>query len=176
MKKLLALLFSCAILLCSCGTPQETASDQQDASAAKETTTSYSSEDEPRAYRVQGGKIVEVEPSLNDDEYPPAVFIQNGETVAEDPGYTVQASGISPYTGPPKSEPNDKGYTVQASGISPYGEDLSPEPETITVYVTNTGEKYHSAGCQYLRKSSIPMALENAKLSYSPCSKCYPPV
>lgn len=153
MKKLLALLFSCAILLCSCGTPQETASGQQDASAAKETTTSYS-----------------------DVEYPPAVFIQNGETVAEDPGYTVQASGISPYTGPPKSEPNDKGYTVQASGISPYGEDLSPEPETITVYVTNTGEKYHSAGCQYLRKSSIPMALENAKLSYSPCSKCYPPV
>lgn len=168
MKKLLALLFSCAILLCSCGTPQENASDQQDASAAKETTTSYSSEDEPRAYRVQGGKIVEVEPSLNDDEYPPAVFIQNGETVDVDLGYLAKERSAPPSTSPPKSAPS---YEVPS-----YEENLPSEPETITVYVTNTGEKYHSAGCQYLRKSSIPMALENAKLSYSPCSKCYPPV
>ena len=43
-----------------------------------------------------------------------------------------------------------------------------------TVYVTRTGEKYHADGCRYLRKSSIPMKLSEAKKSYSPCSVCTP--
>jgi hypothetical protein len=45
-----------------------------------------------------------------------------------------------------------------------------------TVYVTRTGSKYHSAGCSYLRKSSIPMKLSEASKQYSPCSRCNPPV
>lgn len=105
----------------------------------------------------------EITTSYSDVEYPPAVFIQNGETVDVDLGYLAKERSAPPSASPPKSVPS-------------YEENLPPEPETITVYVTNTGEKYHSAGCQYLRKSSIPISLENAKLSYSPCSKCYPPV
>lgn len=50
----------------------------------------------------------------------------------------------------------------------------SAQVETI-VYVTKTGSKYHSAGCQYLSKSSIPISLSDARASYSPCSKCNPP-
>jgi micrococcal nuclease len=49
-----------------------------------------------------------------------------------------------------------------------------PKVET-TVYVTRTGAKYHRAGCRYLRRSSIPMSLSEAKLYYSPCSVCRPP-
>lgn len=50
------------------------------------------------------------------------------------------------------------------------------QKQEVTVYVTRTGEKYHSAGCQYLRKSQIPMSLADAKASgYTPCSKCGPP-
>lgn len=45
----------------------------------------------------------------------------------------------------------------------------------ITVYVTNTGSKYHTGGCRYLRKSRIPISLESAKTGYSPCSVCNPP-
>lgn len=45
-----------------------------------------------------------------------------------------------------------------------------------TVYVTKTGSKYHTAGCRYLRSSSIPMALSDAIKYYSPCSVCKPPV
>jgi len=46
----------------------------------------------------------------------------------------------------------------------------------ITVYITNTGSKYHSYGCQYLRKSSIQTTLKSALNSgYTPCSKCSPP-
>lgn len=45
------------------------------------------------------------------------------------------------------------------------------------VYITNTGEKYHSYGCQYLRKSCIQITLSSAALSgYGRCSKCSPPV
>lgn len=45
-----------------------------------------------------------------------------------------------------------------------------------TVYITNTGEKYHSDGCQYLSKSKIPISLSDAKArGYTPCSRCGPP-
>ena len=47
------------------------------------------------------------------------------------------------------------------------------DKENITVYVTRTGSKYHSAGCRYLKKSRIPMSLKDAKVAeYSPCSVC----
>lgn len=49
------------------------------------------------------------------------------------------------------------------------------EESTVTVYITKGGDKYHAAGCQYLRKSCIPVDLEVAKEYYSPCSTCKPP-
>ena len=50
------------------------------------------------------------------------------------------------------------------------------EKQSVTVYVTKTGEKYHRAGCQYLARSQIPMSLADAKAAgYTPCSKCGPP-
>ena len=51
-----------------------------------------------------------------------------------------------------------------------------PAASGPTVYVTNTGKKYHNAGCQYLRQSQHPVPLSQAKaLGYTPCSKCSPP-
>jgi len=45
-----------------------------------------------------------------------------------------------------------------------------------TVYTTKTGTKYHRAGCEYLKESSIPISLSTAKArGLSPCSKCNPP-
>ncbi len=53
---------------------------------------------------------------------------------------------------------------------------LSTDFFAQTVYVTRTGAKYHSAGCQYLRQSSIPMQLKDALASgYTACSRCNPP-
>ena len=49
-------------------------------------------------------------------------------------------------------------------------------PPDITVYITNTGKKYHSSGCRYLSKSRIPISLTKAKQrGYTPCSVCRPP-
>ena len=47
----------------------------------------------------------------------------------------------------------------------------------VTVYVTDTGSKYHSYGCQYLRESCHGMTLYQAKQAgYTACSRCDPPV
>jgi hypothetical protein len=53
----------------------------------------------------------------------------------------------------------------------------APDPQRdelkVTVYVTRTGEKYHRASCQHLRRSSIPMSLSEAKRAgYTPCKVC----
>lgn len=43
------------------------------------------------------------------------------------------------------------------------------EKKDKTVYITKSGSKYHRAGCQYLKKSSIPISLSEAKSrGYSP--------
>jgi competence protein ComEC len=44
------------------------------------------------------------------------------------------------------------------------------------VYITNTGECYHVAGCRYLSSSSRPIALTDALGTYRPCSVCDPPL
>ena len=46
----------------------------------------------------------------------------------------------------------------------------TPQPTTSpTVYITNTGKKYHRDGCQYLSKSKISISLADAKAQgYTP--------
>lgn len=44
-----------------------------------------------------------------------------------------------------------------------------------TVYVTNTGEKYHTESCHYLKQSKKAIVLEKAKkLNYTACKVCKP--
>ena len=54
---------------------------------------------------------------------------------------------------------------------------VSQDPQSVTVYITKTGKKYHRDGCRYLRQSRIPVTLKDAKANgYTPCSVCRPPV
>jgi cell division protein FtsX len=50
------------------------------------------------------------------------------------------------------------------------------DPQTITVFITRTGAKYHRAECRYLSRSKIAVALTEAAKHYGPCSVCRPPV
>lgn len=50
----------------------------------------------------------------------------------------------------------------------------SQNKQDTTVYITDTGEKYHRSSCRYLSKSKIPISLSEAKKSYDPCSVCKP--
>ncbi len=46
---------------------------------------------------------------------------------------------------------------------------------SATVYITDTGEKYHSSGCSSLRKSKHAISKSSAiSQGYSPCSRCHP--
>ncbi len=43
------------------------------------------------------------------------------------------------------------------------------------VHITNTGTKYHRAGCRYLSKSDIPIEQSDAiERGYEPCKVCKP--
>lgn len=54
---------------------------------------------------------------------------------------------------------------------------VSADNGSTIVYVTDSGEKYHTAGCQYLSKSKNSITLEEAsEEGYSPCSRCNPPI
>lgn len=45
-----------------------------------------------------------------------------------------------------------------------------------TVYITNTGNKYHTNACRYLGKSALPISLKDiCTRGYGPCSECGPP-
>ncbi|MGI6555686.1 MAG: thermonuclease family protein [Bacillota bacterium] len=47
------------------------------------------------------------------------------------------------------------------------------DQQTSTVYVTNSGKKYHRDGCRYLKQNKVPMSLEEAQSQgYEPCSVC----
>ena len=48
------------------------------------------------------------------------------------------------------------------------------EPEEPTVYITNTGDKYHRAGCRYLKDSKIEKKLSEVA-GKAPCGVCNPP-
>jgi micrococcal nuclease len=51
------------------------------------------------------------------------------------------------------------------------------DEETLTVYVTNSGERYHRENCSSLRRSRIAVSLRDAVRSgYEPCAVCNPPV
>jgi hypothetical protein len=50
-----------------------------------------------------------------------------------------------------------------------------PVPSADTVYVTNTGNRYHRAGCASLSRSQIAMSRDQAVANgYTPCGRCNP--
>lgn len=55
---------------------------------------------------------------------------------------------------------------------------IAPDPDrSVTVYVTQTGEKYHRIYCRYLMHSKIGISLRDAKQrGYSACLVCRPPI
>jgi hypothetical protein len=54
-------------------------------------------------------------------------------------------------------------------------EGFNLESEGRIVYITRTGIRYHEEDCRYLRKSKIPIIIEEAEGSgYTPCKVCKP--
>jgi micrococcal nuclease len=94
----------------------------------------------------------------------------------------AQARGYVPckVCDPPGTAVAEESVTSPQPAPAPPPQVQEPAPETLpveaTVHITNTGEKYHLAGCRYLSKSDIPISLSEAKVrGYTPCSVCSPP-
>lgn len=65
--------------------------------------------------------------------------------------------------------------TTSSSSKSNASTNKSTKNNSYTVYVTKTGDKYHSSGCSYLRKSKIAIDKDSAvSQGYTPCSRCNP--
>jgi len=65
---------------------------------------------------------------------------------------------------------SDAGIAADASGSS------NSDSSSVMVHITDTGSKYHSAGCSYLKKSDHEVTLSEAKnMGLTPCSRCNPP-
>ena len=52
---------------------------------------------------------------------------------------------------------------------------VQQQGHSSTVYITDTGSKYHRSGCQYLKKSKHAISRSDAKSKeYTSCSRCRP--
>ena len=53
---------------------------------------------------------------------------------------------------------------------------VAQDPQSVTVYITKTGKKYHLDGCRSLSHSKIKTTLKEAKANgYTACKVCHPP-
>lgn len=100
------------------------------------------------------------------------------------PQHTTVSSSVSSHSGS-SSHSSSGGSVYKASATTRPTRTPTPTPQRtpeadnayeIIVYVTDTGDKYHSEGCQYLRRSCYAETLEDAiNEGYTPCKKCNPP-
>jgi competence protein ComEC len=117
------------------------------------------------------------------DEAGTIIVTSDGNTIK----INKKASPVKPQAPPAssgtasKSSSDSGNKTVVVPVPVPSKEEITPAPvqpskNDVTVYITDTGDKYHKDGCRYLKKSKIPIKLSEAKAKgYEPCKVCAPP-
>jgi competence protein ComEC len=105
---------------------------------------------------------------------------ESGTIIATTDGSTIsfdkKSSPVKPNAPPVTPKSTSVAEATPKPNVVPTVVAPAPtEKNEVTVYITDSGSKYHRDGCQYLKKSKTPISLEDAKKSYGPCSKCNPP-
>ena len=91
--------------------------------------------------------------------------------VTEEP----QATPAPTATPTPEPTPTPTPAPTAAPATAPAPAPAAAEPQTETVYVTNSGTKYHRAGCSHLKSSKIEMDKDAAiAAGYTACKSCKP--
>jgi endonuclease YncB( thermonuclease family) len=96
---------------------------------------------------------------------------KSGQAVTPQRALTTPARSVGPehagkLTGSPGSQ--------SLKGTSGLGQAQASSGETV--YITDTGGKYHTASCRHLNNSKIQISLEYARAQgYTPCSVCGTP-
>lgn len=104
-----------------------------------------------------------------------------GQETGYEAGYSEMQAKLQDIRETSYDQGYDDGYAARGLEDSAYhiGDRLdnlqqASEEQSTTVYITNTGEKYHRDGCQYLRQSKIAISLYDAKKQgYTACSQCW---
>ena len=104
-----------------------------------------------------------------------------GQAEGYDSGYDTGFSEGSAQTAKDEQRSQQQYVTAQTPVLPSAvpSQTVSPaetqESQQVTVYITNSGTKYHLDGCRHL-KSKIEKTLEEAKaLKLEPCKVCNPP-
>lgn len=111
---------------------------------------------------------------------------ENGTIILKSDGKTLTFStkpGMYSYasSGSKQSSNNSTTTKINTSANTTTVKPTTPvtgntNNKSITVYITNTGTKYHIDGCRYLKDSKISTSLNDAKSKgYTPCKVCNPP-
>ena len=109
---------------------------------------------------------------------------QSGTIVVESDGTNITINAIATEVQPRaptptvSQAPSESTTTVSTPGASSVVAPVPPAstPQSVMVYITKTGKKYHKDGCSSLSKSKTPISLTDAKSKgYTPCSICNPP-
>lgn len=115
---------------------------------------------------------------LKDKNIPVFRTDENGTVVATSNG-TAVSFNVNPgsYKGIVSSSSASSNTSVSKPVPVPVPKAITPSKnQSVTVYTTKTGSKYHVDGCSSLSKSKIPISLSDAKSKgLTPCSKCHPP-
>lgn len=91
-------------------------------------------------------------------------YLTGDSSLDETESSQASTGNDSQNTGTTTEESKETETTTSASSDS-----------TVMVHITDTGSKYHRAGCRYL-KSDTEVTLEKAKaLGLTPCGSCNPP-
>ena len=114
---------------------------------------------------------VEEEPSKEPSEENEEVKEEIPEEIEEEQEQIVDNQSDQEESEAPVAEEPVQEEPIQEETVQ---EEPTPQQE-ITVYITNTGSKYHRDSCRTLKNSKIPISLSEAVRSYEPCGICNPP-
>ena len=173
MPKLLILVFAFSIILTSFMFTGSD-SDSDTAQAKKEETTQEKQVEEKTEQEADEQQVENSEEESNTD-------------TGEEQAVTEQAEGTEPEAVEVAEEPVQEEQATEQADEQPataQEEQVAEQQDSntavesntdVTVYITNTGSKYHTATCRTLKDSKIPISLSDAIGSYEPCGICHPP-
>lgn len=100
------------------------------------------------------------------------IFTSDAKTITVD----KKASSVKEQAPPSSSKTPSKAPPSKPATKTPTVVAPATDNQSTTVYITDTGKKYHRDGCRYLKKSKHAISLKDAKAEgYEPCSVCNPP-
>lgn len=118
-------------------------------------------------------KIPEEAPAIVEEQEQTPEVVEEQETPAEKEVIEFEPVFVDPYSG----ERTDEERTEQTPQEQPIEQEpvvVEPDPQGQIVYITNTGTKYHRAGCRYLKESCIETTLERAENNHmEACKVCH---